>query len=249
VVLVTLALFLELEVVDGALAATRLFGGLLSSEIRAADVALRPLFMATGAVVFYGGAAFMLLACADFAPSLLAPGRIEHLLSLPIRRAELLLGTYLGILALTALCGLYAAGGLSLILGVKTGVWTWGPIHAALLAAANFAPLYAAMLCSAVLVRSAALSSGAGWLLFVAGLLAGERDKVRELFSEGVGQALFDGVSLLLPRVSTLGGAAIELAAGQPLDGPPLWSVLTAFAAFSLALVSLAIWRFERRDF
>ena len=94
------ALGLRLEVVDGALAASRLFGGAVGGGIQAVDVALRPLFTGVAYVVFYAGLAFGVLACADFAPTLLAPGRIEHLLSLPVRRAELVVGTFLGVLAL-----------------------------------------------------------------------------------------------------------------------------------------------------
>jgi len=85
-------LTLRMDVVDGALAATRLFGKVIHTDIRSVDVALRPVFRAAAYVIFYGGLAFFILACSDFAPSLLAPGRIEHLLSLPVQRWQLLGG-------------------------------------------------------------------------------------------------------------------------------------------------------------
>ncbi|MGZ3458232.1 MAG: hypothetical protein ACXU86_06945, partial [Archangium sp.] len=44
-VLVTLALSLRIEVVDGALAASRLFGEVMDTDIRAVDVALKPVFL------------------------------------------------------------------------------------------------------------------------------------------------------------------------------------------------------------
>src|SRR6266542_6867224 len=124
---VTLALLvvlfgLRLEVVDGALAATRLFGSLDHGSIRPVDVALRPLFQGVAWVVFYGGLASGVIACADFAPKLLEPGRIEHLLALPVRRGELLAGTFLGVVALVLAGGAYGAGGMTLILWAKTGV-------------------------------------------------------------------------------------------------------------------------------
>ena len=110
--LVTLSLSLRIEVVDGALAASRLFGELLPTDIRAVDVALRPVFMAAAGIVFYGGILFGIVACSDFAPSLLSPGRIEHLLALPLRRWHLLAGTLLGVMTLAVLGAVY---GLSLI--------------------------------------------------------------------------------------------------------------------------------------
>src|SRR6185295_66063 len=111
-VLVTLSLSLRMDVVDGALAATRLFGKLTRGPIQSVDVALRPVFMAVAAVVFYGGSVFGIIACADFAPTLLSPGRIEHLLALPVRRWQLLAGTFLGVLALSLAAALYGSGGL-----------------------------------------------------------------------------------------------------------------------------------------
>src|SRR5262249_41105822 len=111
--LAVLGLALQIEVVDGALAATRLFGEVMRTDIQSVDVALRPVFRAAAYVVCYGGLAFGVLACADFAPSLLAPGRIEHLLSLPVRRWELCAGTFLGVMALAVGGAVYGAGGLA----------------------------------------------------------------------------------------------------------------------------------------
>lgn len=68
---------LRLEVVDGALAATRLFGKTVNSDIRSVDVALRYVYRGAAYVLFYGGLAFGIVACADFGLSLLAPGRIN----------------------------------------------------------------------------------------------------------------------------------------------------------------------------
>src|SRR5689334_21819283 len=109
-----IGLGLRLDVVDGALAATRLFGQALGSELRSADSVLRPVFEAATYTVYYAGLAFGVLACSDFGPELLAPGRIEHLLSLPIRRIELLVGTFLGVLGLCVAGITYGAGGFFL---------------------------------------------------------------------------------------------------------------------------------------
>ena len=57
-VLGSLASTLRMDVVDGALAATRLFGKPLHADIRSVDVALRPVFRAGRATsIFYGGLA------------------------------------------------------------------------------------------------------------------------------------------------------------------------------------------------
>ncbi|HRI63746.1 MAG TPA: hypothetical protein PK156_05895, partial [Polyangium sp.] len=221
-VLGILAFALRLDVVDGALAATKLFGKTLRTDIRSADMALRPVFQGTAYMIFYGGLVFGIVACADFGPSLLAPGRIEHLLALPLRRWELLAGTFLGVMGLSVLGALYGAGGLTLILGVKTGVYTIRPVIAALLASVTFSALYGAMLAIAVLVRSAAISAATGVLLFIAGIIAGRRDQLEPFFESGVARNVFRGVTLFLPRVSTLADASSDLAGSLPLDTVPL---------------------------
>ncbi|WP_438022739.1 hypothetical protein [Sorangium sp. So ce233] len=242
-------LTLRMDIVDGALAATRLFGQVVPTDIRAVDVALRPVLRAAAYVIFYGGLGFGVLACADFAPSLLAPGRIEHLLALPVQRWELLAGTFLGVLGLALAGALYGAGGLTLLLAVKTGVWTVRPVLAALLASVTFAALYGAMLAAAVFARSAALSAATGGALFLAGIVAGYRDRLATFFETGAPRALFSAATALLPRVSTLADTSADLAASAPVEALDLASQLAGIAVFGLAAVAFGIWGFEQKDF
>jgi len=247
--LVTLGLSLRMDVVDGALAATRLFGKLSRSPIQAVDVALRPVFEAGAWVIFYGGSVFGIVACADFAPALLSPGRIEHLLALPVRRWELLAGTFLGVLALSLAAALYGAGGLTLLLGVKTGLWTGRPLVAGLLSSASFAAIYAAMLTVALWARSAAVSAAIGFLVFISGIAAGNRHALIPMFEPGVGRAIFSGYTLLFPRISSLGSAAASIASSQALEVQSLGSLLLGTLVFGAAVLSLGAWRFEQKDF
>jgi len=248
-VLGILAFALRLDVVDGALAATKFFGQTIRTDIRSADVALRPVFQATAYMIFYGGLVFGIVACADFGPSLLAPGRIEHLLALPLRRSELLAGTFLGVLALSVMGALYGAGGLALILGLKTGVYTVRPVLAALLASVTFAAIYGAMLAVAVVVRSAAISAATGVFLLVAGTIAGNRDKLDSFFEEGIARTIFRAVTLLLPRVSTLANASSDLAGSLPIDGLALASQVAGLSVFGFAALALGVHLFEQKDF
>ena len=248
-VLVAVALGLRLEVVDGALAATRLFGGSLGTDIRSVDVALRPLFAATAWLVFYGGTLFGIAAVSDFAPSMLAPGRVEHLLSLPVRRWQLLLGTFLGVEALVLGGALYGGGGMALLLLAKTGVWNPGPVLAAGMAAVAFAPVYAAMLGASLLARSAALSAAAGFLLFAAGVVAGERGAIASAFEPGAARALFLAATAPLPRLTRLAAAGADLAQAKPLAAGPLLGFVAGAALFAAAALALAAARMERKDF
>lgn len=249
VLLAVIGFSLKIEVVDGVLSAARLFGKPMHADIRAADLAMRPVFQGAAYVIFYGGILFFVLACADFGPSLLAPGRIEHLLALPVRRWELLAGTFLGVLLLAAAFSVYGAGGFTLILAVKTGVWTPRLLVASLLGAVTFASLYGAMLATAVLARSAALSAAMGALLFAAGVVAGYREAIAEAFEPGAGRSIFEAVTLMLPRVSALAKISAQIAGSEPVDSVALLRLVLGVAIFGAAALALGIHRFEQKDF
>jgi hypothetical protein len=248
-VLVVMALSLRIDVVDGALAASRLFGEVLSTDIRAVDVALKPVFQAAAALVFYGGILFGIVSCSDFAPGLLSPGRIEHLLALPLRRWQILAGTFLGVMTLAVGGALYGSGGLVLIFGVKTGFWTVGPLVAALLACVGFAAVYAVMLTTATLVRSAALCAALGGLTLMAGIVAGYRTKLASFIEEGLSRELFKAVTLVLPKLSTVAQASMDLAASTPLEVRSLGMLLAGVGVFGLGVLAVGFWWFEGRDF
>jgi hypothetical protein len=206
-------------------------------------------FLVASQIVFWGGLCFGVLSCADFAPALLSPGRIEHLLSLPVRRWELLAGTFLGVLALALAGAVYASAGLVLVLGAKTGVWTFWPVVSAVLAAAAFGSVYAGMLAVTVWVRSAALSAAAGALLIVLGLLATHRRAILDLMGQGLGRLLFAGMTAVVPPLGKLANAAAALASSGPLAPGGLVRLLAGTMAFAAALLAVAVWRFDRRDF
>jgi Cu-processing system permease protein len=245
---VTLGLTLRLDVVDGALAATTLFGKSVHHDLQSADVALRPVFQAATYVIFYGGLLFGVLSCSDFAPELLAPGRIEHLLSLPVRRAEVLAGTFLGVLCLSACGALYGAAGFTLVLSAKSGVWTARPIVAAVLSCFAFSAVYGAMLAAAVFVRSAALSAAVGGLVFVLGIVASYRGVISELFT-GAAARVFLVVTAPFPRVSNLADVASAMATGSAIDALNLVRLIFGTTLFALAGLAFAVWEMERRDY
>lgn len=247
--LLVLGFSLKLDVVDGALAASRFFGKDLDTPMMSADVVLGWVFMAASQVIFYGGLLFGVFSCSDFGPKLLSPGRIEHLLALPVRRWELLLGTFLGVLIL-ALCGaLYGSAGLTLIFGVKAGVWTVRPVLSALLAVVGFVPIYAVMLTGAVFARSAALSSGVGGVIFTLGVLTHFRDTLLPMFSPGLGRATFNALTLFMPRLGRLAQLSGELAGSKPVSAAVALSLIGGCFAFGAGALAIGIWQFEERDY
>jgi Cu-processing system permease protein len=241
-VLLLLGVTLELDVVDGAIAGSKLFGAVLLDDIRVGETVL-------GSVSFYGGALFLAVACSDFAVELLSEGRIEHLLSLPVSRWQLLFGTYLGVMALAAASVLYGAVGLTVLMGLKSGLWSWGLVAGSLVGWVGFCALYAAMLMVTFFVRSAAAAAAAGLATLVLGILSSSREAVALALEPGLGRWLFRALVMPFPRLGTLGRTSGLIAMGSPIDALATGRLVLACVIFAAALLSVATWRFERKDF
>ena len=248
-VLLALGLSLELDVVDGAIAGSKLFGAVLLDDIRVGETVLGAVYFAVATVSFFGGALFLSVACSDFAVELLSPGRIEHLLSLPVARWQLLFGTYLGVMTLTAASVLYGAGGLTVLLGFKSGLWSWGLVAGSVIGWVGFAALYATMLMVAFFVRSAAASASAGLGTLVLGILASNREPLAMALEPGLGRWAFRAVVMPFPRLGDLGRTSALIAMGRPIDALATGRLMLACFVFSAALLSVATWRFEQGDF
>jgi Cu-processing system permease protein len=248
-VLLLLGFTLKLDVVDGAIAGSSLFGSMLFEEIRSVDSALAPLFMGTTVCAAAGGALFLSVACADFAPSLLSPGRIEHLLSLPVTRSQLLLGTWLGGVAVAVIATLYGALGVVVLLGSKTGLWNVRLLLGALIGVAVFATVYAGMMLAAVLVRSAAFSAASGLGLTLLGIVSSNRVPIAKAIDPGLGRQIFEYAMVPVPKLGTLAVRAAFLSGSHGFDTGELLRLLGGAGLFAAGVLALALYLFERKDF
>ncbi|MCO4762433.1 MAG: ABC transporter permease subunit [Myxococcales bacterium] len=251
---ITLAMALDLDIVGGAIVASRLFGSIAEQPSATGGVSvgaeeqLRPVFRVLVGAVYHLGVLFGIVATADIAVKSLSPGRVELLLSLPVRRAELLLGTYLGV-ALIALAGsIFAVGGFSAVLFWKAGFATTAPFFGALMAVLGFAIVYSAMLLATTVARSAALASGVGLAVYLLSVIADDREEVRSWFTAGWGREVAAWVIAPLPQLRTLGRIGRDIAGGQAFDGAQLAAAAAAAAAFAGACLIAALWQVERRD-
>lgn len=240
--LVGLALSLDLEVVNGAIAAGKIFGANVIGKGKAvsANEFLGPLMQALAYVVFYGGLLFLIVAVADIAPRMLAPGRVELLLSLPLRRTELVVGIYVGVLLIGLLASVLAIGGGSLVLFVKTEIVTPAPFMGAVTALIGFATLYGVMLAVATVGRSAALSAGAAILIYISGVATSERAIVLSLIRNGATRELAAIAMGPLPRLKTLADIGGDAAIHKALEWSQAAAVIGGCAAFGLFFVVAA---------
>ena len=239
--LVTMALALDLEVVDGMISVGKLFGGtIIGGTPVAAGELLTSILPVIVYLVCFLGCVFMIIAVADVAPRVLQPGRVELTLSLPIRRHELVMGIYLGVLIIAASSTLFGIGGASLVLFVKLKVASAAPLIGALCALVGFLAIYGVMLSTACVARSPALSAGFGFLVFGCGLATSDRRLVLSLIKSGVTRDLAALVMGPLPRLKTLADIGGEYAGGQAIRWSEAMPVIGGSVAFGLFFVTLA---------
>lgn len=239
--LITLALALDLEVVDGMISAGKLFGGtIIGGSPMAVSEMLRSILPVIVYLVCFLGTVFMIIAVADIAPRVLQPGRVELTLSLPIRRHELVVGIYLGVLIIAAASTLLGIGGASAVLFVKLEMASAAPLVGAACALVGFLAIYGLMLATSCLARSPALSAGFGFLLFGCGLATSDRRLVLSLFKSGLTRELAALVMGPLPRLKTLADIGAEYANGQVIRWSEALPVIGGSVAFGLFFVAVA---------
>lgn len=248
--LVGLTLSLDLEVVDGALAGARIFGANSANNAQVSvDTFLKPVFQAVAWITFYFGLVFGIVATADIAPRLLQPGRVEHLLALPVRRVELVVGVYVGVCAICAICTGVAVGGVSLVLFAKAQMATVAPLAGAVMAFIAFAAVYAVMLAVGVVSRSSTLSAGAGLATFVAGLIVAHKQQLLNWVQSPVTRTIFDIGSTPIPNLKALADIGAAAAIGEPIVFATVAPVIAGALAFAAALVAIAAAVVHTRDF
>ncbi|HYM12236.1 MAG TPA: ABC transporter permease subunit, partial [Bryobacterales bacterium] len=153
-------LALNIDIVEGAQAAVSLFGTEVNhGRLFDLELMIRKILGAVAAFLFTAGLFLAVFASAGLIPTVFEPGRIDLLLSKPISRVRLLLGRYVGTLAVIAANMAYLVLGVWLVLGAKTGIWNWSFLLAAALAVFAFAVILTVVLLVAVASNSGVLAT------------------------------------------------------------------------------------------
>ena len=238
---------LKIDVVEGAIATVTLFGRPAGPRGGVdVDRVVRNVYGGIATFLYTWGMALSVFASAGLIPSVLEPGRIELLLSKPVSRLHILLGRFLGNVAVVACNVAYLVLGIWTIFGVKTGVWGPQFLWAIATTVFIFAVLLTVVVLVGVVFESAALATMVTIALgLVSPILAQTTTMVRLLSSElarDVWRALYHA----LPKVYDLGRLTLDLVRREPAgDLTPVFSS----ALFGAAALSLALYIFSRRDF
>jgi hypothetical protein len=197
--------------------------------------------------LFVGVVLFGVFGTAGVIPDALEKGTVDLYLSKPIARWQLLLGKYLGSVAVMFLNIVYFIGGLWLIVGIKVGVWNTQFLLSALLLTYVFASLYAVVAFFGVVSRNMAIAIIAGILYHV--LVAGpleSRQVGLYLFSEsGIYRGILDGLYYTFPQIPAMESGTLSMIAGEHAQAAPfVQSFLSAGG-----ILAVSAWLLQKKDF
>ena len=248
-VLLLLLTVLNIDIVEGSIAAVTIFGEDVGAR-RAQGAQVEDIVnLALGglaAFLFSIGLLLAIFASAGLIPTIFAPGRIELLLSKPLSRSELLLGKYLGALTVIGANIAYLVVGAWLILGWKTSIWKLEFLASGALAIYAFAVILTVVTLTATASNSAVLSTMVAYVVLVISSIVSQHERIAPLFNSQWPRDLVKATYLALPKVFEIGDLSRRLMGGREIESwVPLWSS----GLFALVALGLSMWVFERKDY
>jgi ABC-type transport system involved in multi-copper enzyme maturation permease subunit len=243
----TIALALNMDVVQGLIQGATLFGNQLEFR-RQRTVAQFITDIQTGLAMMLAtiGLVLALLATSTLFPQMLQRGSIELLLCRPIPRWRLVTARFLGGVSIMAFNAAYLIGGVWLVLGMKSGIWTTGFPFSTFLAVFAFIVLFSMVMLASVVTENgpAGLLAGSTLLMFSPVLAAHE--EITPALSRELYRVLFRWIYWMLPKTAETIGAMQRLITQRPLDIG--WAVGSSLA-FALACYVVTVIYFTRKDY
>jgi ABC-2 type transport system permease protein len=245
---------INLDVVDGTLAGAKLFGKDMHVNEQV-NVEKLVLGFESGFSGFLGvfGTFLAIFATAHLVPRLQEKGTIDLYLSRPVSRVWLLLSRYIAGLLLAACNVFYLVGSIWLIV-----IWKTGVVHPRfLLSGLVIMFLVATMLAFAFLVgvitSSTAVSIMATFGIFFFGLALAGHVRLEAAVSQEWLAKTISALYWILPKTKDLVLAVVAFVSGDQAPGMISQTLAPApfltTAAFAIACLALAMWRFQRKEF
>jgi ABC-2 type transport system permease protein len=253
--ILTFALAVNLDIVDGALAGAKLFGKEVDLGGEKVDMDRLVLGFETGfsGFLYMLGTFLALFATAHLVPRLQEKGTIDLYLSRPVGRTKLLLSRYFGGLLLAATNLLYLFGSIWLIVVWKTGVAHPRFFLGGIVILFGIAAMLAFAFLIGVVTSSTAVSLMITYGIFFFSALLSAREKIAAAVSSEWSAQLIRALYWIFPKTAELGRATVAFVSGgetfEKLGDINKLAVFGTTGLFGLIALGLAAWRFSRKDF
>lgn len=250
---------LNMDVVEGSLAAVRIFGFETQPTEGVRDAATGELIKQAvsldsfmiGINTFVVGASYFLgtmlglFATMPLVGGFLEQGRIDLVLSKPVSRPRLLLGHLFGVWITVLVLATYLIGGVWLSMAIKTGMWLPKVLWAIPIITVMFAVMYGVILFFGVSARSSGLGLVIAYgLVFVSVILAGHEAMLPVLSPTAA--IIYQGFYHALPNFAEVVKILAQLVSDEAVT---TWYPLISSLLFGGVLHALAFLWFNKRDF
>ncbi len=246
--LLILVFALNLDIVNGTLAAGSLFGQALELHGRTPAVTE----VVSGGLAAFAGMTYALgiflavFTTGSQVPHLMRRGTVDLYLTRPVSRTHVLLGRFVGASTLVLANLVFLCGGLFVIVSLKTGVWNPRFLLAGLLIFVVFLSFLGFMFLVGVASGSTPLSIMLPYALYVISMPLAAHDRIAAAMDSRFWARFVDGLYWVLPKTAELGKGMVELVLGR---GSVSAVQLLTTVGFGAACLALAVIFFNRRNF
>jgi ABC-2 type transport system permease protein len=246
--LLTLTFALNLDIVDGSLAAGTLFGKAfeLHHGARAIDTVVVTGQSVFAAMLYILGVFLAVFATGSQVPNLQRRGTVDLYMTRPITRTHLLLGRYLGAVTLVTVNLLLLCGGVFVIISLKTKVWNPRFIFATGLILVVFLSYLGFMYLVGVLSSSTPLSIMLPYALYMVSMPLAAHDQIAAAMDSRFWANVVHGLYWVLPKTAEVGRDLTAYVLGRTT---PTLLPLATTAAFGVVCLAAAVVTFNRKNF
>lgn len=227
----------------------KVFGNPISPPMQLDEVAQQVFAIQSGLArgLFVGIMLFGVFATAGVIPDSLEKGTVDLYLSKPLARWQLLLGKYLGCVAVMFAMILYFIGGIWLGFGVRIGVWNGQFLFSSLTMSFMFACIFSMVLFLGVLFRNAAIPIiGAFIYLMIIDNQLDNREFILYMLSDSaIYHRILDGLYYIFPQISGMQRGL----ANQIQHTPVEWKSFLQALLSSTAFFGASAYVMRRKDF
>jgi ABC-type transport system involved in multi-copper enzyme maturation permease subunit len=245
-VVASIGLFLNMDIVNGVMRGVEFFG----NEIRVPAFTVQRWVqnLQTGLAFLIGtiGLFLALMATSTLFPQMLQKGSIELLLCRPIPRWRIITARFVGGVLIMAVNAAYLFLGVWSVLGMKSGIWTYGFPYSAFLAIFTFLVLFSLVMMVSVITDSGPAGVMAAYTILIFSPLLAAHERITPAFSEELYRQTFRFLYWILPKSAETIGAMRRLIQSQPLELG--WIVGTSLAYAVVCYVVTVVY-FTRKDF
>ena len=242
----SISLFLNMDVVDGVMRGVEFLGNEIRVPRFTVQQWVQTLQAGLAIMIATIGMFLALMATSTLFPQMLQKGSVDLLLCRPISRWRIITARFIGGVCIMAVNAAYLFLGVWLVLGYKSDIWTRGFPLSTFLAIFGFVVLFSVVMMVSVMTESSPAGLLAGYTILMFSPVLAAHERITPAFSNELYREVFRSLYWTLPKSAETIGAMRRLILSQPLELG--WIVGTSLA-YALACYIVTVVYFTRKDY